>query len=278
MQHHVWSVNALRWLGIVRAARSMDVMIAREPSAQRWIDPALHIEVKLVDCWTDIYCAQQWQHLWAARELYGIPPWWQAQGVAIAAVDLRVKTEVGSGSLRLGGVDAPKLIADLERTSARLIVLVEHTQYNVVRRDALKDDVDLVAKPEVLCSLTNVKQKLRLARSSVTGVQLHDPILDSQPRESLCHWLGLEQCQLEPAVAELVFWRVERGRCVRAFGPEPGGRARLVVDFEEEHRPTGFDQLRFGGPRLHLDAAVCIDGDSGQAVGIDRLLDGRNGG
>jgi hypothetical protein len=112
----------------MRTTRRMDVMIARPPAELRWINPTFHFELKVPGLLIHLEVQRFHHRFGAAREFHGVIAVGQFQRFAVAAIDLRVKREVGCESLGRRWIDPLLGVANQERRGGRLIVLVAHAE------------------------------------------------------------------------------------------------------------------------------------------------------
>src|SRR5262249_26520880 len=104
--HHVLGGDALGGALVVRAAGRVDVVVAGVPAARRRVDPALQGEflgVRAGRGHGDF--PGEHEVFGAARPGHGVLAGLQGDGLAVAAVDLRVEAEVGGQPAALGRVN-----------------------------------------------------------------------------------------------------------------------------------------------------------------------------
>ena len=99
--HHVRRVNPLGRVGVMGATGGVDVVIARPPTHQRWINPALHLE-RLGDIRVaDSDGAGLRDRLRAAIIPNGVGAARQFHVFAVGTIDLRMKMKVRCKPLSL---------------------------------------------------------------------------------------------------------------------------------------------------------------------------------
>src|SRR6266849_1781017 len=168
---HVVRQHALGRVLIMSAARRMDVVVARIPAIFRWISPSLELELDFrwpfrIDC--EFFLLRQ--VLRAAGVSYGVLAFGQAQGFSVRSVNLRLKKEIRSKPL--GGVRIKTIlfIANNERSHAGFSVLVSHAEGYRTRRARGEKNCHVVAKTNILSSLTHVKADNGRSLAGVTTV------------------------------------------------------------------------------------------------------------
>ena len=122
--NHVRRVDALGGIGVVRATRRVNVVIAGPPAELRWIDPAINLECDGFGAWADNDRLLSGDGLRAAPEFHAVDAVGQLDLFSVATIDLRMDCEVGREALRLRRINAQSLIADKERRRRRLVVFV----------------------------------------------------------------------------------------------------------------------------------------------------------
>ena len=275
--HHVRRVDALGGIFVMGTPGGVDVVIARPPAHQRRVDPALHLK-RLGDVrGANGEGAGLRDRLGASIIANGVGAARQFHVFAVGAVDLRVKMKVRRKPLGLRRIDAAQLVAKFKTSRGRLAVFVEHLERDLAGRLAVEQQIDLVAKAEVLRPLANVEAELGVALAGVAAVKLDDAIFECQTAERLGERLRVVHGQAKPAVADLILRRAGVGEGVRAAGTKLGGDTGLVVYLDEKTAPTLFNQLELGRTGFHLHARLRVDVDAEQALGIKDLLNSSDG-
>ena len=101
-----------------------------------------------------------------ARVLDGVVSRRQRERLAVGAVNLRLKEEVGRQPLGLRRIDAGLRVADQERRSGGLIVGILDVQLHLSRGLAAEQDVDGTAEAEILRALADIEVEAGLALPS----------------------------------------------------------------------------------------------------------------
>ena len=274
----------------MRAARRMDVMIARPPAEERRINPALHLERRLARLRIHDQREQLRHGLRPAREGDGIAPCRQPEILAIAPIHLVLEEEVWLQPLRAQRIHPPRLVTNLEGRHRCLPVLVPHSERHRLRFHTIEEHIRLAAKAQVLRALPGVEGDLPLPFPGVAAEELDDSILQRQTAQRLAQRLLVEHRQVHPQVFQL--WRiilisVERagGRGILASVAFPG-RERVGADRDQGRRGAGFilhlhekgppallHQLRFRRALPHLHAHLRIDVHLEEHARIQHLLD-----
>lgn len=235
MPHHVRRVYALGGIGVVRAARRVNVVVAGHPARERGIDPALDLEVPLL-AWR--VCDGERRGLFhgfgAALKLHDVGACGESEILAVGAIDLRMKGEVGRESLGLRRVNALLLIANDKPRGGGPIVFIAHAQRDRVGGCATKQEVGLIAKTDVLSALADVERKLRLPLAGVAAVELDDPIFEFESAERGAERLCVEHLQLQPARGHIGSGRIEKALRMRTRRVQHRGGAGLVLHFHEK--------------------------------------------
>ena len=104
-------------------------------------------------------------------------------GLATLAVDLRVEEEIGREAATGRGIDAPHAVTKDERGHRRPAILVSNVDNQRHGRVALKEDVEVAAKTEVLGSLADVEADSRLALAGIAAVDLDDAVFEARGPE-----------------------------------------------------------------------------------------------
>src|SRR4051812_36214596 len=157
MADHVFGVHAFGRLDVMCATSGMDVMIARPPTSERWIDPTNSAECICLKRSGDDQFRLLRNALRSAREDDGVFAFRQFDGIAVAAVNLRVKSEVGRESFGDVGINALLPVANEKGPQRRLTVLVEHTKHDCLGGRSIKEHVGIIAETEILRALADVE-------------------------------------------------------------------------------------------------------------------------
>src|SRR5437588_4214347 len=121
---HVLGVNALGWLHIMRAASSVDMVIAGPPATFGRIDPTLQMKGQLLGFVGDLDRLGLRQIFRPAGIFDGISSFGQPDFLAIAAINLVLKTKVRREALWRRGIDPSILIANDEAGRGGLVVFI----------------------------------------------------------------------------------------------------------------------------------------------------------
>src|ERR1041385_5907278 len=134
-------------------------------------------------------------------------------------------------------------------------MFVGYAKYNRLRRQTIEEEIDIVAKTEVLGSLPHVKRDARLSLAGITAVKLDDPVIQAQTGKLAAQRLAVEHLQIEPPILHLRLGSSLKGlvgcrrggttfiqrKRVRAEGAKLGGRAGFILDLYEKNPPALFD-------------------------------------
>src|SRR5216683_5880036 len=173
LTHHVVRQHALGRVLIMPAARRMDVVVARIPAMHCWINPSFKPELDL-----------RWPFrihrelllpchvLRAAGVSHGVLTLGQAQGLSIRSVNLGLKKEIGSKALRGIRIKTILLVANNERSHAGLSVFVAHAKGYRTRRARGEKNRHVVAKANILSSLTHIEADNGRSLAGVATVNL----------------------------------------------------------------------------------------------------------
>ena len=146
----------------------------------------------------------------------------QQDGLTALAIDLGMEEEIGREAAAGRGIDAPQAVAKNERRHRRTAVLVANVDNHCDRGFAVEQDVDVAAETQVLRSLTDVETDPGLALARIAAVDLHDAVLQAQPRKGCLERAVLVHDDVGPALNDV-------GRANRDFsarrGRSTGGRA-----------------------------------------------------
>src|SRR5436309_13652653 len=111
MTHHIFREDSLRRLLIVEASGRMNMVISGIPASIRGVDPALQSECEtLVLAFIDMDGLSFYQILGAPAVLDHVLSGRKPAGLAVRAVDLRMKGKIGSETLRLRRVNSTEFI------------------------------------------------------------------------------------------------------------------------------------------------------------------------
>ena len=195
-----------------------------------------------------------------------------------------MEEEIGREPAAGRGIDSPHPVPKDERRHRRPAVLVADVEHDATAGFASEKNVDVTSETQVLRSLTDVEADLRLALARIAAVNLHDPVFEAQPRKSTLERTILIHDHVGPALDDLGSGRsksfgsglpgrppVERSG-VGAVGGQLGRDARLVVDLDQEDRPSVLDQASRGRPLRGLDPALGVDLDPDQAMVVQDAL------
>src|SRR6266403_2133491 len=195
------------------------------------------------------------------------------------AVTLRVHDENG---------EPAQFVPHNEGRHGWLTVLVVHAQGDRVRRERGKEKGDVIAKADILSSLTDVEADDGRSLAGVATVNFKDLVIDRQARQALGHRRILIERNIGPAVRSLL--RSQFHRWLRGFRGlyvhvsrvwtlylELRGHARIVADFDQKDPGARFDQFRPGTARLNFHAALGVDLNDGQNVSVQNALQASNG-
>ena len=293
--HHVRRMDALGRVGVMRAAGGVDVMVAGDVAELHRVNPPLDLEVEALRGLRHADLARLLHRLRAAVELKRVIAFGQTNRLAVHAIDLRMKREVGREALGLRGMHTALRVADDEAGGRGLAVLVLHAERDFRRRQAGEEQIHFVAEADVLRPLADVEGELRLPFPSIAAVELHEAILDREAAEIGPERLLVEHLQVEPEVldlqrrrvallaAELVGRRRRRadvvdGLRVRADGGERRGGAGFVGDLHEELPPAVLRQLGLGVARRDLHTHLGVDVDAEEGVAVEGFLELGDGG
>ena len=127
-----------------------------------------------------------------------------------------MKEQVGRQAPDARRIDASLQVVEDELPDGRLAVVVEHFERHFHGRLAIKEQVDLVAKAEILRSLADVEQQLGFALAPVAAEHLQNAVFQDQPGKFLVQRLLLVQADFQPAVGQFLF--ADFGRGVRLAG------------------------------------------------------------
>ena len=199
----------------------------------------------------------------------GVSAGGQSHGFAVGAIDLGVKEEVPAEALGLGRIHAPFCIANLERGGRRAAIEIADAQRHLGRGRGGEQNIDFVAKAEILRSLADIESQLTFALARVPRVDLQDIVFKLKPGKMHAHGLLVKHSQIHPFAIHRVGRRVSQLAQVRAVGGQDRGDAGFVVYFDEESAPALLHQASHRRALLHLDARLGVDVDADQAVGIE---------
>src|SRR6185369_8872505 len=152
---------------VVRAAGGMNVMIAGIPSHLSRVDPTVQAEGDLHGLGFHFQALGLLAILRAAGIFDGVLAGRQQDELAIGAIDLGMKGEIGREALGLRRIDAALGVADQERSGGGTIVEVEHAKRDFGSRFGSEQKIEIAAETEVLRSLPDVKAQSGFTLSGV---------------------------------------------------------------------------------------------------------------
>src|SRR5437016_77171 len=123
MTHHVRRGHAFGGFGVMRATGGVNVMIARPPAALGRINPAFHLEGR--GRGMAFYNERPFldDGFRSARKFHRILSGGQLERLTVAAIDLRMKREIGREPLVWRGIDAVGAIAQQKTAGGWLVLL-----------------------------------------------------------------------------------------------------------------------------------------------------------
>ena len=223
-------------------------------------------------------CLRPCARLGAAPELHTVCAGRQPDQVAVAAIDLRVKGEIGREALGLRGIDPALRVANHEAGHGRLAGLVAHAPAHRLRGAAVEGDRHRVSTPvDRRCQRAlrphELERQARAAPAGVAAVELEDAVLELETAQRLGQRLLVEHHQVEPAGLDLVLRSAGERERLLARPSKLGVGTRAVVHLHEKLPPAAFHQLRLRGPERHGRRRTGIDRHAGEAVRIEHSLD-----
>ena len=145
-----------------------------------------------------------------------------------------------------------KFVAKLKTGRGRLAVLVEHLKCDLASRFAIEEQIDLVSKAEILCSLANVEAELGIAFAGVAAVKLDDAIFQGQAAERLGERLGVVNGQAKPTIHDLILRRACEWLSVWAARAKLRSDTGFVVHLDQKAAPALLEQFTLGWTGFHL--------------------------
>ena len=273
---HVLSPHALGGLCVMRAARRVNVMVARPPPRLGRINPARRAEGQLARRALDALCGALRDGLGAARHLEVVGAGGQLDLPAVRAIDLRLKRKVRREAFGQRGINAILRIANEKGRRGRRAVFIPHPQRDLLGRARGEKHIHLVAETQVLRPLTHVEGKLRLPPPRVAAVKLDDAILQRQPAQGRSERGRVKHREVEPLVGNFRRRRVRHLLRVRADRVQRRGGAGVICHLHEENAPAALVQFRRRLAHRHLHAHLGIDADPEERVAVEHGLNERH--
>src|SRR5439155_14997044 len=177
LQKHVFRSHPLSGTCVMRAARSVDVVVAAVKSVVYRTDPALelHLYLRGRARW-DGNPAPKLPILRAAAVLHGQSTGRQQDHVTVAPVNLRLKIEIRGEPLGLRWKHMPRLVAKNETCRGGLAVEVLDAQLHLNCGSNVEQDGRFAAKAKVVISLADFEPDRGLARSRFAAVEEGDGV------------------------------------------------------------------------------------------------------
>ena len=151
-------------------------------------------------------------------------------------------------------------------------MLIQHLEMHRDGGLAGEESIHFAAKTQILGTLANIEDQLRLATASIPGINLNQPVLHGKPPQFRLQRSGLHQRHIQPSVRNRLGRRSMQPGCLGTAYPEGRGGPCLVVDLHQKGHPTRFMEDRRCRTRRGLDPHLWRDLHDHQHMGIQYLL------
>lgn len=180
------------------------------------------------------------------------------------------------------------LVAHGEPCRGRPAVFVLDTHPNGMRRQCGEDDLDVVAEPDILRSLSNVEPNHGRSLTRIAAVRLQNHVLDAETREALPHRRPIVHSKLRPSISHMRHREIHtraRTACGWAIDPAHVGRLHpkrsghtcFVHDLHQEQPGAVLNELRARRALLNLHAAFRADVNGRDDVAVQYFLQSSGG-
>ena len=253
-----WACTPFGRLDVVRAARGVDVMVARPPAEPGRIDPPLDLEDRLLDRSAGARLGHREPpsarvRLGAPPELHVVLPGRQGEQLTVVPVHLRMKGEIRGETLRLGGIDAALRISNDEARHRGLAGLVSHPPAHGHGRPAGEPDRHSVAVPvdrrhQRAFGPHKLERQLRVAVAGVAAGKLEDPILERESAQGVRQRLAIERHQFQPPRGDFVRRCIRERQGLRAAPRNPASTPAALCTFTRNNRQPCWASSGLAGP------------------------------
>src|SRR5688572_10209893 len=172
LANHINRMHAFGRVGVMSAAGGVDVMIARPPARLGRIDPALKVDLHRLWALADGDLASCDHIFRPAGHLHVEFTGRQGHLLAVVAIDLRMEKEIGREPLGLRWINPSLLVANGQGGRRGLAILIENVECHRRRWDALEENGNFAAEPDILRPLADVARDRRLTLAGVARIEL----------------------------------------------------------------------------------------------------------
>src|SRR5579862_7856619 len=159
----------------------MNVIVAGIPAIHRWVNPSFQLECdfRRTLCINREFLleGQIFRAAGVGNVVFALR---QMEGFSVRSVDLRLKEEIGSEPFGWIRVKTTYLVTNDEGGHAGLTILVVHAENNRTRWTCSEQNRHLIAKPDVLRTLANIKADDCGSLARIAAVDGENLILDAQ--------------------------------------------------------------------------------------------------